>query len=111
MDELIKRRDKLNDRKHRIRKKLEDMEKIKNDERVKPSFFRRMQTSYKKEEIYVLEDNDKGGEETKDQDEINKIVTKFYTELWKNRRGSRDFSKRKLDKLIKKDNKQNNGRK
>lgn len=78
------------------------MEKIKNDERVKPSFFRRMQTSYKKEEIYVLEDNDKGGEETKDQDEINKIVTKFYTELWKNRRGSRDFSERKLDKLIKK---------
>ena len=78
------------------------MKKIKEDERVQPSFFRRMKKNFKKEEIYVLEDDSKGGEETKDQEEINKVATNFYIDLWKKRRGSRDFSERKLGRLIEK---------
>ena len=47
------------------------MTTIEEGERVKPSFFRKMQTSYKKEEIFVLRNEKKGGRETKNQAEIN----------------------------------------
>ena len=48
LEELIDQRDALNERKIHIRKKLEDMENIKEGERIKPSFFHRMKTNFKK---------------------------------------------------------------
>lgn len=39
------------------------MTTIEEGERVKPSLFRNMQTSYKKEEIFVLKNEKKGGKQ------------------------------------------------
>ena len=97
IDILTEKRDELNERKRRIRDKLEAMTKIKEGERVTPSFYRRMQTSFKKEEIFKLEEN---GIETTSEKGINNIATKFYTELWKNRRGTREFSERRRSQMI-----------
>ena len=47
LDHLIDQRDDLNIRKQQIQKKIEDMEKIREGERIKPSFFQRMKTTYK----------------------------------------------------------------
>ena len=76
------------------------MKSLKEDERITPSFFHRMGTSIKKEKIYILKDGEKDGEETKEEEEINKICTRFYQGLWKNRRGTRDFSERRLTNLL-----------
>ena len=100
IDILIDARDKLNERKANIRRKLEAMETIKEGERVAPSFFRKMKTSFKKEEIYALADENKQGKETTKQEEINDIATDFYTDLWKNRRGTREFSERRRTRMI-----------
>ena len=48
VDELIEKRDELNDRKIKIKENIEAMKTIKEDERITPSFFRRMGTSIKK---------------------------------------------------------------
>ena len=100
VDELLEKRDELNDRKIKIRENLEAMRDVKEDERITPSFFRRMGTSIKKEKIYILRDGEKDGEETTEEEEINKICTRFYQGLWKNRRGTRDFSERRLTNLL-----------
>ena len=52
------------------------MAKIKEDEQITPSFYKRMQTSFQKEEIFKL--NEKGTETTS-QEGINDIAIKFYT--------------------------------
>ena len=85
----------------RIRRKIEAM---KNQRRRKgrPSFFRRMQTNYKKEEIFTLNDAKNQGKETSTQEEINNIATYFYTALWNNRRGTREFSERRRTQMISK---------
>ena len=82
IDTLIDDRDKLNERKTRIRQKIEAMKSIKEGERVTPSFFRRMQTNFRKEEIFTLADESRQGNETSTQEEMNDIATNFYTDLW-----------------------------
>ena len=69
---------------------------MKNQRRRKghSSLFRRMQTNYKKEEIFTLNDGKNQGKETSRQEEINNIATYFYTDLLNNRRGTREFSER-----------------
>ena len=100
IDILIDARDKLNERKLNIRRKLEAMETIKEGERIAPSFFRKMKTNFKKEEIYTLVDNKKQVKETTNQDETNDFATDFYTDLWKNRQGTREFSERRRLQMI-----------
>ena len=50
LDELIDKRDDLNVKKQHIKKKLKEMENLREGERVAPSFFRRMKSEHKQEE-------------------------------------------------------------
>ena len=76
------------------------MEKIREGERIKPSFFQRMKTTFKKEEIFTLIEEDNDGKETRNLEEIRRIATRFYIDLWKNRRRTKEHSKRKMNQLI-----------
>ena len=71
------------------------METIKEDERIKPSFFHRIKTNTNKEEICSLIDDKNIAKETIVPEEIRNVATTFYKELWKNRQGTRGHSKRK----------------
>ena len=100
LDILLDKRDALNERKINIRKKLEAMETIKEDERIKPSFFHRMKTNTNKEEIFALIDDKNIGKETRVPAEIRNVATTLYKELWKNRQGTRALSKRKMSQML-----------
>ena len=82
LDILLDQIDALNERKINTRKKLEATETIKEDERIKPSFFHRMKTNTKKEEIFALIDDKNIGKETRVPAEIRNVATTFYKELW-----------------------------
>ena len=77
LDKLIDQRDELNERKRNIRSKIAALQAIKEGERIKPSFFQKMKTNHKKEEIYALIDENDTGKETRVPEEIKKIATKF----------------------------------
>ena len=63
LDTLIDKRDELNIKKQHIKKKTNDMEKLREGERVKPSSYRRMKSTHKEEEKFALiEDEDEGAE-------------------------------------------------
>lgn len=50
----------------------------------------------------MLSDENRGGIDTKNQENINEVAIDFYRKLWKNRRASKDFSETKISGLIKK---------
>ena len=54
------------------------METLKEDERIKPSFFHRMKTNTNKEEIFSLIDENNLGKETRVPAEIRNVATTFY---------------------------------
>ena len=64
LGELIDKRDDLNVKKKLIKKKLKDMENLREGERVTPSFFRRMKSAHKQEEIFSLMEDEEEGMET-----------------------------------------------
>ena len=97
LDIHLDKRDTLNERKINIRKKLEAMETIKEDERIKPSFFHRKK---KKEEMFSLIDNKNLGNEARVPAEIKNVATTFYKELWKNIQGTRAYHKRKMRHML-----------
>ena len=99
LDILLDQRDALNERKINIRKKLEALETLKVDERIKPSFFHRMKTNKNKEEIFALIDDKNLGKETRVPAEIRNVATTFYKELWGNLQGTRAHSIRKMSQL------------
>ena len=76
------------------------METIKEDERIKHSFFHRMKTNTSKEEIFDLIDDKNLGKETRSPAEIRNVATMFYKELWKNRQGTREHSKGKMSQIL-----------
>ena len=78
------------------------MEKIREGERIKPSFFQRMKTTFRKEEIFTLIEEDNDRKETCNPEEIRRIATRFYIDLWKNRRRTKEHSTRKMNQPIKK---------
>ena len=78
LDILIDQRDALNEGKINIRKKLEAMETIKEDERITPSLFHRMKTNTNKEEIFALIDDKNLGKETRVPAEIRNVATTLY---------------------------------
>ena len=53
------------------------METIKKYERIKPTFFHRMKTNMKKEEIFALVDNKNIGKEARVPEEIRNVATTF----------------------------------
>ena len=54
------------------------METLKEDDRIKPSFFHRMKTNTNKEEIFALMDKKNLGKETRVPAEIRNVATTFY---------------------------------
>ena len=62
-----------------IWKKLEAMKNLNEEERIKPSFFQKIKTNHRREEIFALIRDD--GVETRDPEEIKDIASKFYVEL------------------------------
>ena len=54
------------------------METIKEDERIKPSFFHRMKTNTNKEEIFSLIDDKNLGKKTRVPAEIRNVATTLY---------------------------------
>ena len=72
-----RRQERLNERKINIRKKLEAMETLKEDERIKPIFFQRIKKNTNKEEIFSLIDGKNLGKETRVPVEISNVATTF----------------------------------
>ena len=81
LDTLIEQRDAMNEHKHMIRKKLEAMTAITEGELITPSFFHRMKTGHKKEEIFALLHEDGTDTETRVPEEIRAIASTFYMDL------------------------------
>ena len=77
------------------------MNAIKEGERIQPSFFIQMKTNHKKEEIFALM-NKEEGTETRIPADIREIASKFYREIWKKWKGTKEYSARKLQQLISK---------
>ena len=50
-EKLIRKRDNLDERKQRVKERLEELKDLREGERVKPSFFHRMKLEIAKEEI------------------------------------------------------------
>ena len=76
------------------------METLKEDERIKPSFFHRMKTNTNKEEIFSLIDDKNLGKETRVPAEISNVATTFYKELWVNRQVTRAHGRRKMSQML-----------
>ena len=78
------------------------MENLREGERVKPSFFRRMKSAHKQEEIFSLMEDEEEGTETQNTENMKKIAKIFYSDLWKNRRLDGECSERRMRQLLKK---------
>ena len=65
------------------------MEKIREGEIIKPSFFQRMKTTFRKEEIFTLVEEDDNEKETRNPEDIRRIATNYYIDLRKNRQNTK----------------------
>lgn len=101
LNKLMGEREEEDERKRRLKKKLEILEQVQEDEKCTRSFFSKIKLFKQKEEISSLVDEEKKGDkvievEYKDTLNLKRIATNFYKDLWKKRR----VSTRERDKLL-----------
>ena len=77
LDILLDKRDALNEMIINIKRKLEAMETINEDEKIKPSFFHKMKTNTIKEETFSLIDKKYIAKEKRVPAEIRNVATTF----------------------------------
>ena len=97
---LIDQRDELNERKLHIKKRLEVLKQIHEGERIKPSFFQEMRIHFKKEDIFVLVEDDETKMETRTPEGTKRITTYFYIDPWKNRGNTKENITRKRRQFV-----------
>ena len=109
LDVLLEERERGDERRWRLEKNLEILREVQEEERSSRSFFSKLKTARKREEIFALveEEREKESGEKKEiehrkQEDIERICTGFYKDLWKKRKVSKQVRAQMIKAITRK---------